>query len=209
MSSSEKVSADQTPLKGDRPIDAQRRCIDYRSRLKKYIGRTLGMMPERTMPDYALVKAEAAKLLNKYGYKEPPVDPVEISRREGINVSFATFTPEYAGASGFYYPAQNIIVVNKEEFPLRQTFTVAHELAHAKLHSEWAQSAEYSILWRDTSKNSKTDPHEKEANAFAASLLVPRFMLDKYFSLPASDLSELFAVSVPTIENRLAFEYGI
>jgi hypothetical protein len=51
---------------------------------------------------------------------------------------------------------------------------------------------------------------EKEANAFAAHLLVPRHMLDQYYAdLPASDLSKLFAVSVLTIKNRLEFEYGL
>ena len=54
------------------------------------------------------------------------------------------------------------------------------------------------------------DSHEKEANTFAANLLVPRFMLDQYWKMmPIEQLSQLFAVSVPVIKNRLAFEYGV
>ena len=115
----------------------------------------------------------------------------------------------YGGVSGFFDPEENVIYVNKEEPPLRQTFTIAHELAHALLHKEWAGTDDYKVFWRDMSRNSD-DPHEKEANAFAANLLVPRKMLDEYFSgLTEADLSRLFAVSVPVISNRLAFEYGL
>jgi Zn-dependent peptidase ImmA (M78 family) len=53
------------------------------------------------------------------------------------------------------------------------------------------------------------EPHEREANAFAAHLLVPRNLLDQFSHLSAQDLSRLFAVSVPMIKNRLLFEYGI
>ena len=57
---------------------------------------------------------------------------------------------------------------------------------------------------------SSDDPHEKEANAFAANLLVPRFMLDQYWKMmPVEQLSQLFAISVPVMKNRLAFEYGV
>jgi Zn-dependent peptidase ImmA (M78 family) len=53
------------------------------------------------------------------------------------------------------------------------------------------------------------DPHEKEANSFAANLLVPRFMLDQVWTrYPVEQLSKLFAVSVPVIKNRISFEYG-
>lgn len=161
------------------------------------------------IPRYDLVKSEAKALLAKHGYSEPPIDPVTIARGEGITVNFVTFTGENDGASGFYDPEENAIYVNKHEFPLRQTFTIAHELAHAKLHSDWARSKEYKVFWRDPARNSGDDPHEKEANAFAAHLLVPRSMLDKYYTRAAvADLSRLFAVSVPTIQNRLSFEYG-
>jgi Zn-dependent peptidase ImmA (M78 family) len=99
--------------------------------------------------------------------------------------------------------------VNGEEFALRQTFTIAHELGHKILHEEWAKSADYKILYRDQLLNDD-DPHEKEANAFAAHLLVPRAMLDLYWDkLSLTELSKLFAVSVPVIKNRLSIEYGI
>jgi Zn-dependent peptidase ImmA (M78 family) len=54
------------------------------------------------------------------------------------------------------------------------------------------------------------DFREKEANAFAANLLIPRFMMDRYWeSISQSGLSQLFAVSVPAIKARLSFLYGV
>jgi Zn-dependent peptidase ImmA (M78 family) len=166
-------------------------------------------MLNRHAPDYKLVGREASALLAKYGYESPPVNPVEIARQEGIEVKFVTFTGDYEGASGFYEPEEHAIYVNKDEWPLRQTFTIAHELGHAVMHKAWSASEAYKILWRDDSRNDKADPHEKEANGFAARLLVPRFMLDRYYTLDVAILSQIFAVSVPTIKNRLAFEYGV
>ena len=164
----------------------------------------------QTAPNYARVKSCASGLLAKYGYDSPPIDPAAIARNEGIDVIFARFGGDYLDVSGFYDPEENAIYVNHEEYPLRQTFTIAHELGHALLHRDWARSEDYKILWRDDRKNDRTDSHEKEANAFAAHLLVPRRMLDEYANgVTERDLSRLFAVSVPVIRNRISFEYGL
>jgi Zn-dependent peptidase ImmA (M78 family) len=158
-------------------------------------------------PNYSRVKREAKRLLTTFGFAEPPVDPVQIARSLGTSVHFVRFSERSSDVSGFYDAVENAIYVNAEEYPLRQTFTVAHELCHSLLHKEWAASSEYKILLRDQAANDN-DPYEKEANAFAANLLVPREFLDRYISLTPEQLSRLFAVSVPMIKNRLAFEYG-
>lgn len=160
-------------------------------------------------PDYARVKREVRTLIEEFGITEPPVDPVRIARGLGVTVYFVTFEPIKKNISGFFDCDERAIFVNSEEYPLRQTFTIAHELGHKVLHQEWAKSQDYRILLRDTDDNSG-DFHEKEANAFAAHLLVPRPMLDRYWRrLNVEQLSTLFAVSVPMIRNRLSFEYGI
>lgn len=160
------------------------------------------------MPDYARVKTEVKRIHNEFNIVEPPVNPVEIARNLGARVLFVKFSAEFDNVSGFYDCEADAIYVNMREWPLRQTFTIAHELGHRVLHKEWARSEEYKMLMRDANYLGN-EPHEKEANAFAAHLLVPRFMLDKYWrSASVSDLSKLFAVSVPVIENRIKIEYG-
>lgn len=160
-------------------------------------------------PDYVRVKKAVRDLLSKNGISEPPVDPVKLARRLGVDVFFVEFDKEDKNISGFYDAEDDAIFVNSEEWPLRQTFTVAHELGHKILHEDWAKSSEYRVLLRDQDASS-SDPIEKEANAFAAHLLVPRFMLNRYWqTMSVEQMSELFAVSVPVIKNRLSIEYGI
>jgi Zn-dependent peptidase ImmA (M78 family) len=160
-------------------------------------------------PNYRHAQAEAMRLLSEAGIDEPPVNPMEIAKNiVGIVINFVTFNPEKSNIAGFYDPQKNAIFVNREEFPLRQTFTVAHELGHKILHEEWAKSEDYKILLRDS--NTDQDFREQEANFFAANLLMPRFIVDRYWEdLSNSQLSQLFAVSVPAVKARLSFLYGI
>lgn len=161
-------------------------------------------------PDYRRAQAEALRLLNEAGIVEPPVNPIKLARDlVNVKVTFVTFDPVDSKISGFYDAEENAIYVNSEDPPLRQTFTVAHELGHKVLHEDWAKSADYKVFHRDP-EETEQDFREKEANAFAANLLMPRFMMDRYWeSLSVSELSQLFAVSVPAIKARLSFLYGI
>lgn len=163
----------------------------------------------RSSPDYQAVKKEVQRLHRSFSINSPPVNPVAIAKGLGVGVQFAKFSGDYQNVSGFFDPEENLIIVNQDEYPLRQTFTIAHELGHALLHKDWVKSDDYRIFWRDDDTD-KGEVHEKEANAFAAHLLVPRKFLDSvYDELSVEDLSRLFAVSVPVIKNRLHYEYGI
>ena len=159
-------------------------------------------------PNFNYAQKAALTLLKENHVIEPPVDPVMIARNRGLSVFFVELPPDMQSVSGFYDFEENAIFVNKDEYPLRQTFTIAHELGHKILHEDWVKTKDYRVLLRDQGGKS-SDPREREANAFAAHLLVPRFMLSKYWNVMSVEaLSELFAVSVPVIKNRIAFEYG-
>lgn len=161
-----------------------------------------------TTPNFKRAQDEALAVLATFGFTDPPIDPVRIARDMGVGVVFAEFSPEDSNVSGFFDAGENKIYVNREEYPPRQTFTVAHELGHKVLHSEWAASNNYRVLLRDDAGQTK-EPIEREADAFAAHLLVPRFMLQKYRKFASvSELADLFLVSSPVIKNRLKFEFG-
>ena len=159
--------------------------------------------------DFAKARRAAIELLDQMGITEPPVDPVSVAEFVGVTVSFVEFGGESdARISGFYDCEKDEILVNKHEFPLRQTFTVAHELGHKILHEEWAKSDHYKVLLRDPSMR-ENSPVEQEANFFAANLLMPKSMMDEYYLLPPHKVSEIFAVSVPAVKARLQSLYGI
>jgi len=160
------------------------------------------------IPDFKKAQTKALEILDQFGYTSPPVDPVKIARDLGIRVFFADFKDEDDKISGFFFAEKNEIYINKHEYPQRQTFTIAHELGHKFLHEDWLKSSNYQVLLREPIPSVANDPKEREANAFAAHLLVPRFMLDKYYKIASLDeLAKLFVVSVPVIKARLEYEY--
>jgi Zn-dependent peptidase ImmA (M78 family) len=160
-------------------------------------------------PDYARAKSRAFKVLKENLIDLPPVNPVEIARNEIWPVKFATFPPQSSNVSGYCDFERREIVVNGNEPTNRQTFTIAHELGHALLHEDIfrQEPSRYKVLMRSPMGRTK-DPLEQEANAFAANLLVPRFLLDKYAKVASVyELSRLFVVSEDVIRFRMLNEY--
>lgn len=148
--------------------------------------------------------AKANELLFKYKITEPPVRIDEIIENEGLNVIEVDFGNESNEISGLINPDEKKIYVNQRESDNRQAFTIAHELGHWLLHkSKLTQDKEIGIMYRKSIVSLNNDPLEKEANCFAANLLVPFFLLEKYKHLGSASLSRLFGVSEDVIRFRL------
>lgn len=164
-------------------------------------------------PNYKKAEKEALDLLEQFSYNNPPVNPIEIARGLGIAVDFAVMKDEKdkKDVSGFFDAANNAIVVNSEQQASRQFFTVAHELGHKVLHTDWLKDHN-EILYR--SSYVSQDWREQEANFFAANLLLPKFMMDSYqkrYGLDEKDLdswAKIFGVSSEFMLNRWRFLYG-
>jgi Zn-dependent peptidase ImmA (M78 family) len=115
--------------------------------------------------------AAAAHLLGRYWDGKLPVDPHRIAAALGVRV-VARGGPgdaDYA-FSGYFDAAgeQPQIEYNMSEALVRQRFTLAHELGHFALGHASAP--------RDTPDNFSTavvDDAERQANQFAAELLMP------------------------------------
>jgi hypothetical protein len=126
----------------------------------------------------------AAALLAEASITAPPVPVVNIAEDLGLKVE-----PRPLGElSGRL--EEDVIVVNSNHHPVRQRFTVAHELGHHRLH---------------TSHDSTGGDIERQADAFAAALLMPPQML---WSAVESDpdfdrLRGLFEVSRPALTIAL------
>jgi Zn-dependent peptidase ImmA (M78 family) len=162
----------------------------------------------RESPDYTLVKAAVERSLAENSIYSPPVPAVEIAKNNGIRVYFAEFPSTQSEVSGFFDFKNNSIYVNRDEPAGRQTFTVAHELGHALLHGKLfrVHPEDYKVLLRAPIR-AASDPLEKEANAFAAELLVPEKMLQHYSKIGSiPELARLFNVSEEVIRFRMTYE---
>jgi Zn-dependent peptidase ImmA (M78 family) len=139
-----------------------------------------------------------------------PVEVFDLAKRAGYEVfRFRPSTDkELPKISGALVYKEKRIFINGDEVLNRQRFTCAHELGHAILHR--MDMIDKKIAFRmDGESNDK----EKEANHFAASLLMPEhYLKDVYSSLRASEknmtelveeLSKFFQVSTQAMFYRL------
>ena len=96
------------------------------------------------------------------------------------------------------------IEINEDHHPHRKRFTMAHELGHYCLHQDLLKS-KTKILERSDKILTKEDIiREKEADEFAAELLMPAYIFTKKSKeLTPSELSEYFFVSISAIHTRL------
>ena len=153
---------------------------------------------------YNAIKA-AENIINNYDITEPPVLAKEIAEAYGLSIIYVDFVkinPQYNKISGFIDAETNKLYVNAAEHPKRQNFTIAHELGHFLLGH--LNSNEYNVLYRNNEFSDS--PLEREANCFAANLLVPEKLLKKaikdYPFITDYQLGNLFGVSEAVIKNR-------
>lgn len=142
---------------------------------------------------------------------EPPVKVTDIARNYGLLVEEVDLGSFGDRIAGFIDPKQKIIYVNKKDRPYRQAFTVAHELAHWLMHNDklHSQPDTYAVLYRAPLGAPQEDIIEKEANAFAARLLVPKGMLETYKeTINISTIASIFGVSDELIGYRLKHEFN-
>lgn len=164
-------------------------------------------------PDYDRATAEAERILAENYITYPPVLPQKIASNYGLAVRYAPFPDAEWRVSGFLDFGERTIYVNESDSHHRQLFTIAHELGHWILHKPIydASPDQYAVLQRIPLGKPDIDPLEKEANVFAATLLVPKYLLDevcsKNYKPSTPSLSFIFDVSQDVIGFRLAHLY--
>ncbi|MBJ9675225.1 ImmA/IrrE family metallo-endopeptidase [Burkholderia gladioli] len=147
----------------------------------------------------------ASDLLNTYWDGSLPVDPEKIARSMGITV-----LREFGmnGCSGQVQFENNAPVIRYDitEAPVRQRFTIAHEIGHVALGHLGAGRT----LFRDPPEHFSAgshNPEERAANSFAADLLMPerivRFAIYERGVQDIARLANLFAVSQAAMRYRL------
>ncbi|WP_348862079.1 ImmA/IrrE family metallo-endopeptidase [Neorhizobium sp. Rsf11] len=137
-------------------------------------------------------------------YRSPPIPVLEIAERNGVNVIFADFGQHSQSVAGFCDFKNARLYVNKEDRTERQFFTIAHEFGHWVLHRDvfLAHPDRYPVLPRFQNVDLHS-PMEKEANYFAANLLVPERLLRPVITAPIASLASIFRVSRTMMEHRV------
>ncbi len=134
------------------------------------------MKPARAR--YGKIERLVRELLDKNEITSPPVPVDLIAKREGADVVFNRFNKEISGLL-LRTGDRLIIGVEKRQASTRQRFTISHELAHLLLHDgeEVRVDTNFRINLRSRESSTAEDIEEIEANAFAASLLMPEDFL--------------------------------
>lgn len=167
------------------------------------------------------IENKAQLILNSLKLHTAPIPVDEVAKRSGVSLVAFDLGEDVSGILHMKGGAANI-GYNPNESKLRQRFTIAHELGHYFLHREddkiFVDNENYyqSIMFRTTKQLnlSKADyQREKDANAFAAALLMPQTLmqkeLKKYNGFDMSDnsmitdLAKKFEVSIPAMSYRI------
>ena len=123
------------------------------------------------------IEIAAENVLEKNNVRAAPVPVEDIARKESILIGQA----DGKNISGVLLRKQWVayIALNSKEPPLRQRFTLAHEMGHYFLHPGKNTFVEF----RDNKDKEREEvvrsPKEIEANKFAAALLMPRKLVLK------------------------------
>jgi len=140
-----------------------------------------------------------------FGGAELPV-PVEAIAEDllGLHVSEA----DLDGVSGLLYPAQRRIVVNVADPAPRRRFTVAHELGHWICQCQDRSDVQVYCRAEDVTLDPSARAVEREANIFAAELLMPEQAVREKWAGDADACAASFGVSGEAMRWRL-FSFGL
>lgn len=148
----------------------------------------------------------AQDTLKRLKVSDLPIPIEEIASKLGVKISRAP-SSEFSGML-IRKDGRALIGISSNEAPVRQRFTIAHELGHFLLHRQKDAFVDY----RDNKSAIMRTPREKQANAFAAALLMPKDQLVKDFRKFARNgfsddelklLAERYDVSVDSMRFRI------
>lgn len=131
--------------------------------------------------------------------------PVKIGTvAEANNVIIKQGDFKHPDISGSYDRKSQTIIVDTDDEPNRQAFTIAHELGHHFLH-EGKTEKEIYLRYYSEKLSFEDKKVEQQANLFAASLLMPEELIRKEWELHPDEklLAKKFGVSQSALHYRL------
>ena len=139
----------------------------------------------------AQIRKKAEELLDSKNLFDAPVDLDTLAKKLGIKVEDEDLEDE---VSGFLVTknGRSTVVLNKNHHPNRKRFTLAHEIGHFTLHKGVDEVFLDANLTYFRSKDyPEADSNiEREANRFAAELLMPKKIIKSLISENEIDISD-------------------
>jgi len=160
---------------------------------------------------YKKIEEKTFNILSELNIDAPSqIDVLKIAEYLGVDAKPATLDSSISGL--FVIKEQKpYIRYNENEAPQRQKFTIAHELGHFILHKDTPLFVDKNetVLYRNLDSTTGELLKEKEANSFAASLLMPKKFIEEEIKKiplgidPIAYLSDIFKVSIQAMNYRL------
>lgn len=170
------------------------------------------MSHSQTLP----IESRAELLLTETNLLTAPVRVDLLARRLGLAVEPIELRDDISGVL-VVNGEHGTIGYNRQHHSVRQRFSIAHELGHYILHRDKMQlfidKGYTAVAFRDQRSSSGELKQEREANAFAAAVLMPQNLIKEQVQRQEldwadgnvlNDLASLFEVSVQAMSFRLA-----
>ncbi|MCB4767831.1 ImmA/IrrE family metallo-endopeptidase [Ancylobacter sp. Lp-2] len=136
----------------------------------------------------------------------PPVDVFAIAKALGLYVRVASDLPDNVSGkieAPWFNGDSYTVSINGRHSSTRQRFTLAHEIAHFVLHRSLIGDG---IVDDAMYRSDRSDDIERQANSYAATILMPAPLVRAAFSAGTKDyagMSRLFDVSSEVARIRM------
>lgn len=155
-----------------------------------------------------IIRLFVEELLRENGVETPPVPVETIAESRGLQVRKQEI--KNSDISGFIFRGGKnaVIGVNSSNASVRQRFSIAHELGHYLIHTQGTNKVHvdraFEVKFRDDLSSQGIDTDEREANLFAAELLMPWHFME-------ADLADVSHMDIVDDEfiNDLAGRYNV
>ena len=151
------------------------------------------------------IEERAEAILKGTGIVSAPIPIEDLAQMENLRIRRYDLGENVSGVL-IIQNGIGTIGVNPNDSPLRQRFTIAHELGHYVLHrgdSDLFIDKGFKVHFRDGKSSKGEEKKEIEANAFAAAILMPHRLLISQIKSANIDLADDEAI------KKLAQKFGV
>lgn len=160
---------------------------------------------------WQVIKSSATELLQAHDLYQLPIDVDSLAERVGITVNYTALDDDYSGLL-VIRDGTAVAHINAKHHPNRRRFSLAHEIGHFVLHENQQTSNDHAYVDKvmrlyhraDRAVVAQNSRVEREANVFAAELLMPEALLRNKVLHEGYDLEDEFDVARLAVVLRVS-----